>query len=130
MSVAVELSELHERLLEYRSSGYLLTVGKEGRPHCVAAGVAWDGDLLRVTPGNSSVANAGERPLVSLLFPPPVLGDYSLIVDAEVVSAVASGTGGNSVALRPTKAVLHRPGTGSAPGCGSDCVPVYPARAV
>ena len=125
MSIAVDLSELRGRLVEYRAAGYLLTVGGDGRPHCVSVSIAWDGDLLVTRPGNSSVRNAEARRLVSLLLPAAALGDYSLIVDAEVVAAILSGEGGNTVTLRPTKAVLHRPGSGVEPGCGSDCIPVY-----
>ncbi len=89
--------------------------------------VAWDGALLRTDPGNSSVANAAARPLVCVLLPAANRGDYSLIVDGEVVSVVPDGNGANAVTMRPTKSVLHRQGPPSRPDRKSDCVPVYKA---
>ena len=131
MSIPVELAALQDRIEEYGHRGYLLTVGPDGRPHSVGVGVKWSDDLLVTAPGNSTVANAAARRLVALLWPPPEPGGYSLIVDAEVVAAVGGGTGDNSVTLRPTKAVLHRPavdlapGESPRPGCTSDCIPVF-----
>ena len=130
MTIPVELAALQERMEEYGQRGYLLTVGPDGRPHSVGIGVRWADNLLATAPGNATVANAAARPLVALLFPPSEPGGYSLIVDAEVVAAVGSGQGDNSVTLRPTKAVLHRPaedlapGGALRPGCTSDCVSV------
>ncbi len=72
-------------------------------------------------------ATRWERPLVTLLWPPAEPGGYSLIVDGTVTSAEGAGTGDNSVVVRPTKAVLHRPAVSpddASPGCGSDCVPL------
>jgi hypothetical protein len=131
MSIPVEMAALHERLEEYGPRGYLLTAGPDGRPHTVGVGVRWDEGLLVTAPGNTSVANASARPLVALLWPAPEAGGYSLIVDAEVVKALSSGEGDNSVVVRPTKAVLHRPapdvapGESLQPGAAHDCVPVY-----
>ena len=131
MTIPVELAALHERIEEYGERGYLLTAGADGRPHSVAVELKWVDDLLEAGPGNTTVANAAARPLVALLWPPAELGGYSLIVDADVVAAVASGEGDNSVLMRPTKAVLHRPAAGEeagesqAPGCVHDCIPVY-----
>ncbi|MCB0981902.1 MAG: hypothetical protein KDB17_14760, partial [Ilumatobacter sp.] len=53
--------------------------------------------------GRSSRANAAERPEVTLVFPSPEPGAFSLVVDgnAEVRDA--------HVAVRPTHAILHRP---------------------
>jgi len=130
MSIPVELAALRERIVEYGNRGYLLTVGPDGRPHSVAIDVGWTDDLLLTAPGNSTVANAAAHPLVALLWPPTSPGGHSLIVDAEVVSAVGGGQGDNSLTLRPTKAVLHRPAGDqlpavSRPGCTSDCIPVF-----
>jgi hypothetical protein len=131
MSIPVELAALHDRFEEYGPRGYLLTTGPDGRPHAVGVGVRWDGDLLVTAPGNTSVANASARQLVALLWPAPEAGGYSLIVNAEVVSAVSNGEGDNCVVLRPTRGVLHRPapdvapGESLQPGAVHDCVPVY-----
>lgn len=129
MSVPVELSELRTKLSDHGSWGYLLTVGTDGRPHCVAVAIGWAGDLLALGPGNSSLANASARPLVSVLFPPREEGGYSLIIDGEVATAT-TGPDGNLVTVRPTKAVLHRPAGESAPAGTHDCVPVYRVPAV
>lgn len=103
MSIPVELAALRERIVEYGNRGYLLTVGPDGRPHSVGIDVGWTDDLLLTAPGNSTVANAAAHPLVALLWPPTSPGGHSLIVDAEVVSAVGGGQGDNSLTLRPTK---------------------------
>jgi hypothetical protein len=131
MSIPVEVAALRDHLEDFGPRGYLLTVGSDGRPHSVGVNVSWTDDLLVTAPGNSTVANATARPLVTLLWPPADPGGNSLIVDAQVVAAVASGEGENSVTLRPTKAVLHRPagdlppGGSLRPGCSSDCMPVF-----
>jgi hypothetical protein len=131
MSIPVELSALRDRIEEYGYRGYLLTAGPDGRPHSVGVGVKWVDDVLVTAPGNSTVANASARPLVALLWPPAEPGGYSLIVDAEVLSVVGGGDGGNSVTMKPTHAVLHRPaedlapGDSARPGCTSDCLPVF-----
>lgn len=133
MSIPVELTAVRSRIDEYGPRGYLLTVGPDGRPHCVGVGIRWLDDLLVTAPGNSTLANAAARPLVSLLWPPAEVAGYSLIVDAEVLAAVGSGAGDNSLTLRPTRAVLHRPaadlapGDSLRPGCTSDCVSVFKA---
>jgi len=128
VSLPVSLERLRQEVARYRPVAYLLTVSPDGRPHSVALMPAWSGDELVMAPGNSSVANAQARPLVSLLWPPTEPGGYSLIVDATVTSASGGGDGDNALSVRPTTAVLHRPaaasdGDGSAGG--SDCVRVY-----
>ena len=127
VSVAVSLDRLREETARHGSPAFLLTVAGDGRPHCVALAPDWSGDELTMAPGNSSVANAAARPLVSLLWPPVEAGGYSLIVDAVVTAASDAGRGANSLTVRPTKAVLHRPAAAAGPGeaCGSDCVPLY-----
>ncbi|MGH9293560.1 MAG: pyridoxamine 5'-phosphate oxidase family protein [Acidimicrobiales bacterium] len=130
MTIAVPLEELRGELESRGPSGYLLTAGPDGRPHCVAVEAAFSGDEIAMGAGNTSVRNAEDRRLVALLFPPPAEGGYSLIVDGEVTSAVVAEDEGNSLSIRPSKAVLHRPGPAegggaSVTGCGNDCVPVY-----
>jgi len=129
MTVPVELARLNEAINEQGTTGYLLTVGPDGRAHSVATELRWDAEVLVAYPGNSTLANAAARPLVALLWPPAAQGGYSLIVDADVVETAGSGSGDNRLVLRPTKAVLHRPAAGEPgevrDGCVSDCVPVY-----
>lgn len=116
MSIPVELDALRTAIEEIGTEGYLLTVGDDLRSHSVAVGVGWDGDDIVVTSGRTTSANAQARPLVALLWPAPRPGEFSLIVDAEVVRADAE-----AIVLRPTRAVLHRPAPA---GAGSDCRPV------
>ena len=129
MSVSVALESLQEETDRRGSVAYFVSVGSDGRPHTVQLQVAWS-DLghLVVHPGNSTVANVGDRPLVSLLWPPVEPGGYSLIVDATVVDVNGAGDGSNSVSVEPTKAVLHRPAQPTdteAVAHGSDCVRVF-----
>ena len=127
MSVPVPLQRLRAAIEERGASGYLLTVSDDGSPHAVHAPVRWDGDVIIADVGKRTVANAAVRPLVSLLFPGSVAGDYSLIVDG--TAAVTSSDGGQRVRVTPTKAVLHRPAVGSvaSSSCSADCVPLFPA---
>jgi hypothetical protein len=113
VSIAVELDELRTRIEEYTTDAYLLTVSDDGRAHSVAVPVRWDEDELVVSAGRTSVANAGARSLVALLWPPNARGQYSLIVDA-----VTTRADDGEVHLQPTRAVLHRPAPS---GAGSDC---------
>lgn len=130
MSVSVELEGLREAIADTDRAPYLLTVADDGRPHSVAVTFTWRADELVVPVGNRTLANARERNLVSLLWPPSEPGGYSLIVDATVTGASGSGAGDNAIMLSPTRAVLHRPagdvGTAAA-GCGADCLPLVEA---
>ena len=88
--------------------------------------VTYDGPrLVAITPrfgdgeitcdaGKTSRRNIGERPHVSLVWPPVVASDYSLIVDGTAT------VDNETVRITPTRAVRHRP----APGGGNDCAPV------
>ena len=126
MSIPVELAKLREAMTSLVRAPYLLTVGDDGRAHCVATPCRWHGDELELEAGNRTLANAAARPSVSLLWPPNDADGYSLIVDAEVTSEAGSGSGDNVVRVRPSRAVLHRPAAGAPPtdGCDADCVPL------
>ena len=107
MSVPVSIERLREAMVDFHAAPYFLTVSADGRPHAVAVEVTWIDDLLELAAGRTSCANAGDRPLVSLVWPPDVVGGYSLIVDA-VAHVLTEATDGPGVSLAPTKAVLHR----------------------
>jgi hypothetical protein len=126
MSIPVEVDELRAQIEAFATDAYLLTVSDDGRAHSVAVSVRWDGDDLVVPAGRTTAANARERPLVALLWPPPERGGYSLIVDA-LVTGTTPIEGGHAVRLQPTKAVLHRPAPS---GVGSDCTTVFSSEGI
>jgi hypothetical protein len=119
VSVPVELERLPAETDRYGPFPYVLTVSADGRPHAVSVAVSWRGATLAAEVGACTAANAAGRPDVSLLWPPPERGGYSLIVDG--TAEVDDG----ALRLTPTKAVLHRPALqGDEPeegSCGSDC---------
>ena len=121
MSIGVAMDQLESTLANYHFA-YLLTVTPDGRAHAVAVTpLVLGDDLLLPTVGTKSRANAAQRPLVSLVWPPTQADDYTLIVDGEAAEA------GDGLTVRPTRAVLHRPHQGgphSPTGCDSDCVPI------
>jgi hypothetical protein len=66
----------------------------------------WSDDALQMSAGSGTRANATARPEVSMVFPSPTPGEYSLIVDG---TAVVRDDG---ITVTPTWAVLHRPALG------------------
>ena len=127
MSVPVSIERLREAMADFHRAPYFLTVSADGRPHAVAVEVTWVGDALELSAGRTSAANGGDRPLVSIVWPPDDVGGYSLIVDG--VASLAPGADAPTVRLAPTKAVLHRAPASSAPpdradACTSDCIPL------
>lgn len=125
MSIPVAIEDLAAATAEY-GWAYLLTVRDDLRPHIVAVSPGWDGDHLMMGVGRGTAANAAARPAISLCFPPPVDGGYSLIVDG-----TAEVGDDQSIRFEPTGAVLHRPAApgfaGPTTGCGNDCEPVGPS---
>jgi hypothetical protein len=105
---------------------YLLTVTPNGAPHAVSVRIGWEDDLLVLSPGSKSLANAAVQPHVTLLWPPAEWGYYSLILDAVVVSTSGTGHGDNRTTLRPRRAVLH-PTVTTTTGdrIGPGCVPIF-----
>ena len=82
---------------------YLVTVGDDGRPHCVGVTLRWDAGTLVADVGRTTVANARLRPLVTVVWPPGRPGDLTLIVDATAATGPTA-----CIRLTPTSAVLHR----------------------
>jgi hypothetical protein len=119
MSISVDLSRLREEVDRFGPSCYLLTVADDGRPHAVAVSIVWEDDALRAGAGRTTLANAGQRPAISLLWPPVDDEGFSLIVDGEALVDEA----GALVSISPDRAVLHRQ---RARGAGSDCITVLP----
>ena len=102
MSIPVELSELAATLAAY-PWGYLVTVGDGLRAHSLAVPTDVRDGMLHATGGRSTRANIEARPGVTMVFPHPLAGEYSLILDG---TAAAEG---DAVVFTPTHAVLHRP---------------------
>jgi hypothetical protein len=120
MSITVMVQHLAETLTRYRFA-YLLTVGDDTRAHVVAVTTTLANDTLLVTDlGRKTRANLAAHPLVTLVWPPVDLSDYSLIVDG--VGSLRD----DELAVVLTRAVLHRPARPQIPttggGCESDCV--------
>jgi hypothetical protein len=102
VSIPVALTELGATLTSY-PWGYLVTVGDDMRAHSLAVPTSYDGISLRVTAGRTARRNIVPRPDVTMVFPHPVPGEYSLIVDG------AASEDGDDVIVVPSHAVLHRP---------------------
>ncbi|MEI8239566.1 MAG: pyridoxamine 5'-phosphate oxidase family protein [Actinomycetota bacterium] len=102
MSIPVAVADLAAMLVEY-PWGFLVTVGPDQRAHSLAVPTDFRDGALYADTGRSTRANGGERPGVSMVFPHPEPGRYSLIVDGELEVL------DTQVRLRPESAVLHRP---------------------
>src|SRR4051812_46703906 len=116
MSIPVPPAELAARVEEYGTLAYLVTISDGPRAHIVAVAVDWSGGELVVGAGRTTSANVTARPEVSLLWAAPDGGDYSLIVDG------AGRVEGETVLIKPAKAVLHK--TAREGARGPRCVPV------
>ena len=113
----MDTASLADRVQEYGPVAHLVTVSFEGAPHVVAVRVEQrDGDLV-VGAGRHTAANAAARPGVTLLWAAPAGRHYSLIVDGTARARPETVTA--SLAITPTRAVLHRTPEGdpSAPNC-------------
>ena len=122
MSVKVDLDKLADALADF-SFGYLITVGDDFRAHTVAVEpVLTDGVFDVGQMGSGTRRNAGERPDVTVIWPPAEPGGYTLIVDGRAEVA------GDGVTVRPTKAILHRRATSesvaTSPDGLHDCLPL------
>jgi hypothetical protein len=125
VSVPVAIEQLRDQTDSFGPAPYLLTVSDDGNPHAVSVTVAWSGDTLVASVGKRTAANAGRSGSVSLLWPPYEAGGYSLIVDGEATASGGDDGGeGQSVAVHPTRAVLHRsqPDTNAGSSYSADCV--------
>jgi hypothetical protein len=81
-----------------------LTTDPDGRPRASAVSVEWkDGEAV-VRAGRRSVANAADRPLVSLLWPAPPGEPTALLADGEATDVdPEEGT----VRVRTLGAIYH-----------------------
>jgi len=124
MASNVDFDRLAEKLAGH-DYAYLITVDAQNRPHPVPVMPTLDGDTVRIAAlgGRRSRANLARSADVTVMWPPPVPGGYTVIVDgtAEVSDAGELA----SLAIAPSSAVLIRVATPESPGetpCYSDCV--------
>lgn len=119
MSKPVDMRALAKAVADY-DFAYLITIADGDDIHTSAVQPTLDGESLLVTTPSSRVqANTGQRPKVSLVWPPREPDGYSLIVDG------AAHLERNNLRVAPTRAVLHRPEIIAAPngdGCVADCI--------
>jgi len=106
MSIPVTLAELEAALAPY-PWGYLVTVGDNLRAHSLAVPTDFRGGQLYAAAGRSTRANLTARSEITMVFPHPRPGEYSLILDG------TAAVGEEGVVFTPTNAVLHRPALGS-----------------
>jgi len=102
MSIAVAITDLADTLVDY-PWGYFVSVSGEPRAHLRAVPTRFVDGALLATVGEATKANIGQRPKVTMVFPPAQPGGMSLIVDGD------ASVRGDDVAMTPTSAVLHRP---------------------
>ena len=119
------MTELAELVAGY-GFAYLVTVGADGRPRTTTVVPTFAAGRFDVGPvGRHRRADLSHRADVTLIWPPQLVTDYSLIVDgqAELPSDAA-----DSVRVTPMRALLHRPvfadNDGSVTTGRSDCVDV------
>ncbi len=126
MPTQVDFDALAEKLVGH-DYAYLITVGDDGRPHPVPVMPVLKGDTVYIGAigGSRSRKNLARTNDVTVMWPPPVPGGYTIIADGQ---ADVSEPGGDSLAslkFVPTRAVLIRIATPESPGetpCYSDCV--------
>lgn len=125
MASSVDFARLAEKLVGY-DYAYLITVDAENRPHPVPVMPTLQGDTVHIAAlgGRRSRANLARSSDVTVMWPPPAPGGYTVIVDG---TAEVSDAGGDlaSLAIAASRAVLIRVATPESPGetpCYSDCV--------
>lgn len=125
MASNVDFDRLAEKLVGY-DYAYLITVDGENRPHPVPVMPVLNGDTVHIGAlgGRRSRANLARSSDVTVMWPPPAPGGYTVIVDGR---AEVSDAGGDLARLdiAPSRAVLIRVATPESPGetpCYSDCV--------
>ena len=108
MSIRVEMADLPAEIVK-RGPGFLLSSIMDSRPHAAHLRfevAAAEGQVqMRAAAGNTARANCRMRPAVTVLFPAPEEGEYSLIVDGEA----RVDTEDEHVIITVVGAVLHRP---------------------
>ncbi|MEO7122587.1 MAG: hypothetical protein ABI400_05630 [Lacisediminihabitans sp.] len=121
MSKPVDMQVLAKTVAEY-GFAYLITIADGDRIHTSAVQPTLAGDDLYVpTPSSRVQKNTGQRPKVSLVWPPREPDGYSLIVDG------AAQLEGENLRVVPSRAILHRPEAIAPPdgdSCVADCIEI------
>ena len=117
VSVKITVDDLADRLDEYGTAAFVVTVGVDSSPKVVHAPVVWDGEVLRCTPGGGTLANLTGGGPVTLVFPAPENGGYSMFLDGRGAHDPDTDA---MVVIEFTGGVLHRPSP-DAPGGGVRC---------
>lgn len=107
------------------AAAYVVTVGADGRAHVVPARPTLaDGAVLITGVGSRTRRSLAAGNVVTVLWSPADADGYTLIVDG------SGEVSDDTLVVRPTRAVLHRSGSGpraardegSTDGCVADCV--------
>src|SRR5437660_3622994 len=104
MSVPVALAALAEQVESFGDVVYVVTAGEDAASHVVSVSTAWQGDELVVGAGRHTAQNVEASGSLTLLWPAPPGAPYALIVDGDARHVPSDGV----IAVRPTRAVLHR----------------------
>ena len=136
MSQPVTADDVSARLEEYGMSAFLVTVCGDGSPKVVHVSVLWtagssggslDGTFsqsaagtFRCTPGGGTLRNLVQPGPVTLVFPPPEPGAYSMLIDG--TGRVMDDESGTADLLEVSfrGGVLHRPAP-AVPGDQARC---------
>ena len=136
MSHPVTADDVPARLEEYGTIAFLVTVGGDGSPKVVHVPVLWtagssatspDGTssqpaagVFRCTPGGGTLHNLAQPGPVTLVFPPPEPGAYSMLIDG--TGRVMDDESGTADLLEVSfrGGVLHRPAP-AVPGDQARC---------
>ena len=117
MSVPVELSAVRDRIAEYGTVAYLVTVGDEGGPTWCRSRCRVDGDRLVVPTGRTSRRNLEANPALTLLWPPRPDPTYSMLVDGGRHLVLRRAGRGDGRAALGGAAPRRRGATGDGPTC-------------
>ncbi|MFN8081137.1 MAG: hypothetical protein U0Q19_16390 [Kineosporiaceae bacterium] len=109
MSIEVELPRLLEVAGGFGTTPMLLTTDADGRPRAAATSLSWQGTVATARAGRRSLGNAGERRLVSLLWPAPPGERFALLVDGEATQVAPDDDPreGGFVTIEVGRAILH-----------------------
>ena len=117
MSVKITVDDLADRLDEYGTAAFMVTVGADSSPKVVHVPVVWAGEVLRCTPGGGTLANLTGGGPVTLVFPAAENGGYSMFLDGR---GALDPDAAAIVVIEFTGGVLHRPAP-DAPGDDARC---------